>query len=102
MNKDTEEYYKKYSARITEVDDTPLFTTGTFGSFKMLATEEYEKLINENKILAKALELAVADKCMYENKWLAEITGYQSAKRSVPCKEQWYLEQAEKVVNKND
>ena len=57
MSKELEEFYQKYSARITEIDDTPLFATGTFGKFKMLAIEEYENLTHENKILAKALEL---------------------------------------------
>ena len=58
MSKEIEEFYKQYSARITEIDDTPLFATGTFGEFRMLTIEEYEKLVRENKILAKALELA--------------------------------------------
>ena len=58
MSKEIEEFYKQYYARITEIDDTPLFATGTFGEFRMLTIEEYEKLVRENKILAKALELA--------------------------------------------
>lgn len=50
MSKDIEEYYQKYSARITEIDDTPLFATGTFGEFRMLTKEECEKHIYLSKI----------------------------------------------------
>ena len=54
------------------------------------------------KILQKALELAVADKCKFENEWLSMVVGMPNGKLLVPKREQWYLEQAEKVVNKND
>ena len=98
MSKDLEDFYKQYSSRITEIDDTPLFATGTFGEFRMLTIEEYEKLVNENKILAKALELAVADKCKFENALLSTSLGITNGEVAVPKKEQWYLEQAEKEM----
>ena len=44
MNKELEEFYKQYSARITELDDTPLFATGTFGTFRILSIEEYDNI----------------------------------------------------------
>lgn len=55
------------------------------------------KLEHENKLLAKALELAVADKCNYENLMVEGIVG-KGAKVLVPKKEQWYLEQAQKEL----
>lgn len=51
------------------------------------------------KILQKALELAVADKCKFENEWLSMVVGMPNGKLLVPKKEQWYLEQAEKEIN---
>lgn len=67
--------------------------------------EEYIKTENErlkplNHQLAvkdKALELAIADKCKAENMIAESIVG-KGAKVSVPKKEQWYLEQAEKEL----
>lgn len=67
--------------------------------------EEYVKTENErlrplNHQLAvkdKALELAIADKCKVENIIAESIVG-KGAKVSVPKKEQWYLEQAEKEL----
>ena len=46
----------------------------------------------------KALELAVADKCKFENEWLSMVVGMPNGKLLVPKKEQWYLEQAEKEL----
>lgn len=60
MSKDLEEFYKRYSARIVEMDDTPLVKVFDGGKFKILSIEEYEKLTNELAILEKALELAVS------------------------------------------
>lgn len=55
-------------------------------------------LKHENKLLSKALELAVADKCKFENEWLSMIVGMPNGKLLVPKKEQWYLEQAQKEM----
>lgn len=51
-------------------------------------------------VLERALELAVADKCKYENLMIEGIVG-KGAKVAVPKKEQWYKEQAESDI-KND
>lgn len=90
MNKDIDEFYKKYSARVTEVDDTPLFATGTFGSFKMLSTEEYEKLVNENKLLTKALELACEE--------LENVEVFDKEFMGCECFEDYFKQQAEKEM----
>ena len=49
-------------------------------------------------ITQKALELAVVDKCKFENALLSTSLGIAGGKVAVPKKEQWYLEQAEKEV----
>lgn len=53
MSKEIDELYKQYSARIMELDDTPLFATGTFGTFKTLSIEEYEKMQKQISVLEK-------------------------------------------------
>ena len=47
----------------------------------------------------KALELAVADKCDFENKYLSMLLGIGDGKVAVPKKEQWYLEKAEEMID---
>lgn len=53
MSKEIDEFYKQYSARIMELDDTPLFESGTFGTFKMLSVEEYEEMQKQISVLEK-------------------------------------------------
>lgn len=53
MHKEIEELYKQYSARIMELDDTPLFATGTFGTLMILGVEEYEKMQKQISVLEK-------------------------------------------------
>lgn len=48
-------------------------------------------------VLERALELAVADKCKYENLMVEGIVG-KGAKVAIPKKEQWYKEQAESEI----
>lgn len=48
-------------------------------------------------VLERALELAVSDKCKYENLMVEGIVG-KGAKVAVPKKEQWYKEQAESDI----
>ena len=66
--------------------------------------EDYANHIKEQDhkiaVLERALELAVADKCKYENLMVEGIVG-KGAKVAVPKKEQWYKEQAESEI-KND
>ena len=65
---------------------------------KITKDMQIRKLTHENKILAKALELAVADKCKFENALLSTSLGITNGEVAVPKKEQWYLEQAEKEM----
>ena len=106
MSKEIEEFYKQYSARISEIDDTPLFATGKFGEFRMLTIEEYEKLVRENKILAKALELAV-ETMRYELGREAIKNLYKDAIKNLKdnlnmkfdtemC--EWFIEQAKEML----
>lgn len=70
-----------------------------------LALNDYSALLNqvfeekETKIavLERALELAVSDKCKYENLMVEGIVG-KGAKVAIPKKEQWYKEQAESEI----
>ena len=55
MSKELEEFYKQYSARISNLDDTPLFETGTFGTFKILSVEEYDDMKDKISNLEKQL-----------------------------------------------
>ena len=76
---------------------TPIIDITNLGNHVACPTcKEANKTI---KILQKALELAVADKCKFENEWLSIVVGMPNGKLLVPKKEQWYLEQAEKEVN---
>ena len=64
-------------------------------------TDMWDKMIELQEKLSlteKALELAVADKCKFENAWLKEFLKVDDAKMVVPKKEQWYLEQAQKEM----
>ena len=53
--KELEEFYKQYSARISNLYDTPLFATGTFGTFKILSVEEYDDMKDKISNLEKQL-----------------------------------------------
>ena len=44
MSKELDEFYKKYSARIIAMDDTPLVKVMDGGKFKLLSIEEYDNL----------------------------------------------------------
>lgn len=50
----------------------------------------------------KALKLCVADKCKLENELLSKELGVENAKFSVPKKEQWYKEQAERSIKNGE
>ena len=54
---------------------------------------------NQLAITKKALELAVKDKCKFENALLSTSLGIAGGKVAVPKKEQWYIEQAENELN---
>lgn len=47
MSKELDDFYKKYSARITEMDDMPLVKVMDGGKFKLLSIEEYEEMTNK-------------------------------------------------------
>ena len=74
----SEEILQKYCK---DYDDTIIYN-------KLFRIKEIEELVSENKILAKALELAVADKCKFENEWLSMVVGMPNGKLLVPKKEQ--------------
>lgn len=64
MSKELDEFYKSYSARITEIDDTPLVKVMDGGRFKLLSIEEYEEITNklsdlESKLAEKEKELEI-------------------------------------------
>lgn len=73
MSKELDDFYKKYSARITEMDDMPLVKVMDGGRFKMLSIEEYEEMTN--KIADLEAKLAQAkmnesfEKEKKENAW---------------------------------
>lgn len=68
---------------------------------KRLETEKDRIIADLETKLAlteKALELAVADKCKFENALLSTSLGFINGKVAVPKKEQWYLEQAKESI----
>lgn len=64
MSKELDEFYKKYSARIIEMDDTPLVKVMDGGKFKLLSIEEYEQMITKiSDLEAKLAEYNEYFKC---------------------------------------
>ena len=59
-------------------------------------------LLNRNdkeiKTLKKALQLAVADKCELENKWLKNILKLEGGENLEPKNEQWYIDKAKEKL----
>ena len=53
---------------------------------------------NQLAIIEKALELAVKDKCKFENALLSTSLGIAGGKVAVPKKEQYYIEQAKEML----
>ena len=53
---------------------------------------------NQLAITEKALELAVKDKCKFENALLSTSLGIAGGKVAVPKKEQYYIEQAKEML----
>ena len=53
MGKEIDELYKQYSARMMELDDTPLFASGTFGTLMISSVEEYDKMQKQISVLEK-------------------------------------------------
>lgn len=66
----------------------------TKAELKMVLDDHAHRLA----ITEKALEMAVADKCKFENALLSKELGVENVKLSVPKKELWYKEQAEKEM----
>ena len=67
--------------------------------------DQVDNLIKENQqlkqqlaITEKALELAVKDKCKFENALLSTSLGIAGGKVAVPKKEQYYIEQAKEIL----
>ena len=56
--------------------------------------QQITNLQNQLAITEKALELAVEDKCKFENALLSTSLGIEGGKVAVPKKEQYYIEQA--------
>ena len=56
MNKELDEFYKSYSARIIAIDDTPSVEVMDGGKFKLLSIEGYEEMTNKIAELQKQLE----------------------------------------------
>ena len=65
---------------------------------QMVSAKEITKLHKELAITEKALKLAVADKCKYENALVSTSLGFINGKVAVPKKEQWYLEKAKEMM----
>lgn len=59
---------------------------------------DVERLENQLAITKKALELAVKDKCKFENALLSTSLGIAGGKVAVPKKEQYYIEQAKEML----
>ena len=78
--------YKDHITRIAEIE------------YSLDLYENFYKLQQENKTLKKALELAVADKCVLENRLIRMTFNVENATVLVPNKEQWYLEKAKKEL----
>ena len=57
-----------------------------------------EDLQKQLAITEKALELAVKDKCKFENALLSTSLGIAGGKVAVPKKEQYYIEQAKEML----
>ena len=62
------------------------------------AEKEIQQLKQQLTITEKALELAVADKCKFENALLSTSLGIAGGKVAVPKKEQYYIEQAKEML----
>ena len=98
-----EEFYKQYSARISNLYDTPLFATGTFGTFKILSVEEYDdmkdKISNLEKQLAeKTLTIEQINKAFIENRslWKGKYEQSNQDKISFAVKQ---LEKVKELLN---
>lgn len=104
--------YAKLNREIEALKRALKETTDLMQKYLMEKLELQEKLANtENDhindklykqdhkiaVLERALELAVADKCKYENLMVEGIVG-KGAKVAIPKKEQWYKEQAESDI----
>lgn len=59
---------------------------------------ELKDLQKQLAITEKALELAVKDKCKFENALLSTSLGIAGGKVAVPKKEQYYIEQAKEML----
>ena len=59
---------------------------------------DVERLEKQLAITKKALELAVKDKCKFENALLSTSLGIAGGKVAVPKKEQYYIEQAKEML----
>ena len=59
---------------------------------------DIERLEKQLAITKKALELAVKDKCKFENALLSTSLGIAGGKVAVPKKEQYYIEQAKEML----
>lgn len=64
--------------------------------------DEILELKSELALIKKALELAVVDKCEFENKFYSMAFGIANGKLPCPKREQWYKEQAEKEMMKSE
>ena len=60
--------------------------------------QEIADLQHRLKVAEKALELAVKDKCKFENSLLSTSLGITGGKVAVPKKEQYYIEQAKEML----
>ena len=68
---------------------------------RILETEKDEQisdLQHRLEVAEKALELAVKDKCKFENALLSTSLGIAGGKVAVPKKEQYYIEQAKEMI----
>ena len=60
--------------------------------------QQITDLQHEKEVIQKALELAVKDKCKFENALISTSLGIAGGKVAVPKKEQCYIEQAKEML----
>lgn len=87
--------------RLDEIHKKLLKKDREIEKYKRVYVNTNNRLIEKDKqilILEKALELAVADKCKFENALLSTSLGFINGKVAVPKKEQWYLEKAKEMM----
>lgn len=91
------EEYEKWISENKEILDCPLTIISWLVGEGWVSNKKASELKSQLALTEKALELAVADKCKFENALLSTSLGFINGKVAVPKKEQWYLERAKEM-----